>query len=157
MRSFLIVAVCLVCSALVAGEAAITDEAVVALVDQTAADLTKDAAATIQKINDGTHPYKDKDNPEFYVFVYDTDVNMIAHPDKTLVGKNFKGKPDARGKKFRDLIVENATKSTTGWEDYLYKKPDAAGLFDKKAYFKLTTGSDGKKYVVVCGKYAPKK
>ncbi len=144
-------------TAMAAEPEVVADDVVVALVDKVAAEVEKDAPGTFGKINSGAHPYKDKDKAEHYVFVYDTDVNMVAHPDKNLVGKNVKGKPDPKGKKFRDEIVEGALKSKTGWVTYVYKKPDSAGLFDKKSYFKLASGSDGKKYVVICGKYLDKK
>jgi len=159
-RALLAVAVvvaALVPSLALAEAEVVADDVVVALVDKTAAEIEKNAPGTFEKISAGAHPYKDKDRPDHYVFVYDTDVNMVAHPDKNLVGKNVKGKPDPKGKKFRDEIVEGAQKSKTGWVTYVYKKPDAAGLFDKKSYFKLATGSDGKKYVVTCGKYLEKK
>ena len=55
---------------------------------------------------------------ELYVFVYDENVTMLAHPVKpTLVGKNFKGKPDIQGKAFRDEIVENALTRAGVWEE----------------------------------------
>ena len=88
-----------------------------------------------------------------YVFVYDTDVKMLAHPVKpTLVGRSYKGKPDAKGKKFRDIIVENA-KNGGGWVDYVYQKPGASGLHKKKVFSKLAENG-GKQYVVACGMYA---
>ena len=130
-----------------------TKDDVIKLVDQAGADIAKDAAGTIKKIVAGEHPYKDKDTPSFYVFVYNTDVVIVAHPKKHLVGRSYKGKPDVRGKKFRDALVSTALKEKTGWVDYSYQKPGATGIHAKTSYCKLVTGSDGKKYIVCCGIY----
>jgi polar amino acid transport system substrate-binding protein len=134
-------------------ERAITEEQVVVLVSQTCADLSKDSSGTIAQINQGAAPYKSAANPALYVFIYDPDVTMVAHPRADLVGKSVKGKPDVKGKKFRDEIVERALKGETGWVDYLYQKPGEAGIYPKKTYFAKTTGSDGKTYIVCAGKY----
>lgn len=139
-----------------ADEADVTDQMVIDLVAQTAAAVEKDAPGTFAKINAGEAPYVNKDIPAFYVFVYDLEVNMIAHPKAELVGKSMKGKPDPKGKKFRDLIVEGAKKDGTGWVEYMYQKPGDKGLFEKKSYFKVVKGSDGKEYVVISGNYAKK-
>jgi len=41
----------------------------------------------------------------------------------------------------------------SGWVDYIYTKPDQSGLYLKTTYFTLTTGSDGKQYIVCAGRY----
>ncbi len=90
-----------------------------------------------------------------YAFVYDENVNIIAHPEKPgLIGQNFKGKPDAKGRKFRDEIVAKALEGG-GWTEYIYSKPDSTGLFVKKVYSKLAE-KDGKKYIVAVGMYGGK-
>ncbi len=64
----------------------------------------------------------------YYTFVYDTAVTIVAHAtNPLLVGVNFKGKTDAAGKPFRDEIVQGALDHGTGWEDYIYTKPDQSG------------------------------
>jgi signal transduction histidine kinase len=78
---------------------------------------------------------------------------MIAHPRAELVGKSMKGKPDIKGKKFRDEIVERALKGETGWEDYLYQKPGETGIHPKTTYFSKAVGSDGVVYIVCSGMY----
>lgn len=135
----------------------LTEEMVTELVEKVCAEVAEDAAGTFEKIIAGEHPYKNKDNPAFYVFVYNTDVEIVAHPKKQLVGRSYKGKPDVKGKNFRDLIVEGAVKNGSGWENYHYQKPGAKGIHPKTAFFKLVKGSDGKDYAVVCGKYGEKK
>jgi len=135
----------------------ITNEQVIQMVDRTASDFAYDAPGTIQKINVGEHPYRDKDNHSFYVFVYDTEVTMTAHGDNILlVGKDFKGVTDVNGKAFRDEIVAKAQQNGNGWEDYVYTDPDESGLYYKTTYFKLVKGSDGKTYIVCSGKFKDK-
>ncbi len=137
-------------------EKEISAEEVTAIVEMAAAEMAKDAPAVIAKINASEHPFVNKDNPALYVFIYDKDVNMIAHPNQGLVGKNFKGKPDVKGKNFRDEIVEGAVANGKGWVEYAYQKPGATGIFDKVTYYMLVKGSDGKEYVLTAGKYKDK-
>jgi signal transduction histidine kinase len=148
-----VVVAVLVCSGVILAAEAVTKEKVMERVKITAEALTKNAPGTIAKIIAGEHPYKDKDNAAFYVFVYNEKVEIVAHPKKKLVGKSYKGKPDVRGKKFRDEIVAGALANTTGWVDYSYKKPGEKGIHAKTTYYQLVTGSDGTKYVVCAGKY----
>jgi polar amino acid transport system substrate-binding protein len=126
---------------------------VVALVEQTAADLAKDAPGTIEKIKQGAEPYQSKAEAELYAFVYDAEVTMVAHPKKDLVGRSFKGKPDVRGKKFRDELVDGAVKGGTTWVAYTYQKPGEAGVHPKSTFAKVVKGSDGTRYVVCAGMY----
>ena len=140
----------------VAMAADITRDQVTNLVNAGAAAVVKDAAGSLAKITAGEAPFREAALEEFYTFVYDTNVVIVAHPDTNLVGRSYRGKPDAKGKKFRDEIVEGALKQGTGWIDYMYKKPNQEGLFPKETYFKLVTGSDGKSYVVCAGRYLPK-
>jgi len=135
-------------------EDGITDEMVINLVNTTSANLTADAPGTISKINQGLSPYKDPVNSDLYTWVYTTDVVMVAHAtNSSLVGVSFAGKTDVAGKKFRDEIVQGAISKGTGWEDYIYTKPDMSGLYYKTSYYKLIVGSDSKQYVVCAGKY----
>lgn len=134
-----------------------TDSQVTGLVNLTAEEIKKNASDTIEKINAGDDPYKNKSNPKLYEFVYDIDVNVVAHADNPLmIGKNFKGKGDVSGKKFRDEIVAGALKNGTGWEDYIYSSPAESGLYHKTAYYKLAKGNDGKDYILCSGKYKSK-
>ncbi len=131
-----------------------TDQAVMDLVNLTAAEVEKDAPGTFRKINAGEHPFRDKDNPALYTFVIDTNVTVVAHADNpTVVGANMRGKTDVAGKPMRDLMVAGALANGTGWEDYLYTSPQESGLFRKTSYYRLVRGSDGNLYVVGSGKY----
>ena len=132
----------------------VTDEQVVQLVDRAASDIENDAPGTLKKISAEEPPYKDKNNPELYVFVFDTNVTFVAHADNpTLNGFNFKGKADVTGKRFADETVAGAIKNGTGWMDYVWTNPAKSGLYYKTSYYKLTKGSDGKQYIVCAGKY----
>jgi len=131
-----------------------TDETVVALVDKTVTDIHNNAADTFRKINAGEAPYQDIQDPGLYVFVYDTNVTMIAHGDNILmVGSNWRGKTDVTGFAFRDAIVNGALENGSGWVEYVYFNPSQANLYYKTTYYKLATGSDDNKYVVCCGNY----
>lgn len=128
--------------------------AVIKLVTDVCAEVKSGKSTeVIKKIMDGVHPYKNKDNPAFYVFMYDDKVNIVAHPINRLVGKSYKGKPDVRGKMFRDKIVENAIKKGKGWVSYTYSKPGTTGQIRKRAYYNYCKDGD-KSLVVVSGMYA---
>ncbi len=153
----LVASLLLVTGALAQGnEEDIKTDQVLAIVNLAADEMAKDAPSVLTKIAASQAPFVSQENAALYVFVYDTDVNMLAHPNASLVGRNYKGKPDVKGKNFRDEIVEGAKANGSGWVDYAYQKPGAPGIFDKTAYYKLAKGSDGKDYVVVSGKYKDK-
>ncbi len=135
-------------------EGSITAEAAKVLVEKTAADFARDAADTIAKINAGQAPYRDNSNPDLYVYVFDPDVLEVANANNPApVGRSFKGVPDMAGKLFRDAIVNNALQNGSGWEDYVFTMPGRIGLFHKSVYYKLATGSDGKRYIICAGRY----
>ena len=153
-KLFYLVASLLLLTVSVNFSAAQTTEEVTALVKQTKAAVEKNALQTFARINGSEHPYKNADNPSLYVFVFDTDLNVVAHAIKTkVVGKNVKGKPDAKGKKFRDEILAKAVKDGSGWVDYYFANPKTKQLAHKNTYFELAKGSDGKDYIVGSGKY----
>lgn len=124
------------------------------LVNQTAEDLSHDAPGTIAAILAGESPYRDLTDPDLYVFVFDTDVTLIANAVTSYnVGKNLSGTTDVFGTPFRDELVQGALQNGTGWQSYVYSNPSSLGLFEKMSYYQLTTGSDGAAYVVGAGRY----
>lgn len=130
-----------------------TDE-VTGLVQQTREAVAQNALQTFARINRAEPPYKNADNPSLYVFVLDTDLTVIAHPIRTnTIGTSLKGKPDAKGKLFRDEMLEIALKDGSGWIDYHFPNPKTDELAHKISYFELVKGSDGKDYIVGSGKY----
>lgn len=134
-----------------------TKEEVVALVKQTKSDIEKNSTLTFERINAGVHPYKNSANPSLYVFILDSELNVAAHAIKPHnVGKNLKGRPDVKGKMFRDEMLKKALSDGKGWVDYYYLNPKTRKIAHKDSYFELAEGSDGKKYMVGSGKYFDK-
>ncbi len=132
----------------------LTEQEVIDLVNQTVSDLGWDAPKTIRNINAGQAPYKNAEKPDLYVFVYDPDVNMVAHADNArMVGLNYHNKVDVAGVPFRDQLVQTALTNGSGWVDYIYSSPAETGLFWKTTRSQLATGSDGKQYIVCSGMY----
>lgn len=131
-----------------------TDEAVMELVNTTAAAIEKNATDTFRRINAGEAPYRDPENAALYTFVYDANVTMVAHADNIqLVGTGFKGKTDVTGKAFRDEIVTGALVNGTGWVEYVYTNPAQANLYYKTTYYRLVIGSNGNAYIVCSGNF----
>jgi len=84
----------------------------------------------------------------------DTDLTVRGHAIKTkVIGKNVKGKPDIKGKKFRDEFVAVTRKDGRGWVDYYFLNPKTQKEEYKTSFVKLVKGSDGKEYIVGSGKY----
>ena len=130
-----------------------TTEEVTALVNQTKEDIEKNAFQTLAKINKGDHPYKNIDNPALYVFILDTDLYLVAHFKTPIVGRNMKGKPDVKGKLYRDEILAKALKDGSGWVDYYFENPKTKKVAHKNTFLKLVKGNNGKDYIVCSGKY----
>jgi signal transduction histidine kinase len=86
---------------------------------------------------------------ELYVFAYDLNGVVIAHPiNPKLIGKNLIDVPDAAGKTFRKDIAEVARTKGTGWVDYKYKNPATNKIEDKSTF--LMKVSD---VIICCGIY----
>ena len=135
-----------------------TTEEVTALVKETRSAIENNAADTFQRILQAESPFKSKDNPSLYVFILDTELNVVAHPiQPQRVGNNMKGKPDIKGKLFRDEMLAIALKDGKGWVDYYYLNPETRHEMHKQSYFELANGSDGKQYIVGSGRYHDEK
>jgi len=131
-----------------------TSEECTALVEQTAKAIEENALQTLARINRAEHPYKNKDNSALYVFVLNPDQTIVGHPIKTkVIGKNMKGKPDIKGKMFRDEFVAVTRKDGSGWVDYYFLNPKSKKEEHKTSFVKLVKGSDGNEYIVGSGKY----
>lgn len=103
----------------------ITDEDLVNLVQTTIEGLQSDVNGTISKINAGENPYVNSTDPNLYVFVFDTNVTLLANGvNPQTVGTHYSGKPDAVGKMFRDDLTDLALKDGKGWITYVYSNPD---------------------------------
>lgn len=135
-------------------EADITPQMVTDLVNLTCDAIIINTSDSITRINSGEGPFKDPVNPGLYVFVYNSKGTVVAHADDPLlVGKNFSKKADITGKLYHDEIFEGAGTYGTGWVHYVYTHPARSGIYPKKAYYRLVTGSDGDDYIVVSGRY----
>lgn len=75
---------------------------------------------------------------EIYVFAYDLNAVMLAHPkNPKLVGKKLMDVPDVDGKMFRKDIVDTAKNKGSGWVDYKYKNSDSGKIESKTTYVML--------------------
>ena len=89
------------------------------------------------------------DKGELYVFAYDLNGVMLAHPkNPELIGKNLIAVPDNEGKLFRKEIVEKAKTKGSGWVDYVYLNPETNELEHKTTYFQ----KEGD-IIISCGAY----
>ena len=89
------------------------------------------------------------DKGETYVFAYDLQGVMLAHPkNPALIGKNLYDVPDSQGKLFRKEIVEKAKSKDSGWVDYVYLNPETNELEHKTTYFQ----KEGD-IIICCGAY----
>jgi len=129
--------------------AKVTENDVISLVNKAVELVNKDCDLALKKIGTKNGEFH---HGSLYVFGYDEDVKMIVHPIKPyLVGRSYKGKPDVKGKKFRDEIVYKGLHGG-GWTTYTYQKPGSKGLFRKKTYSKMAI-CNGKKIVLAAGMY----
>ena len=85
---------------------------------------------------------------ELYVFAYDLNATMVAHPNAKLVGQNMMDLPDNTGKKYRKEIAEKAAKDGKGWTDYKYQNPKTKEIEDKTTYFEKVDD-----IIICCGIY----
>ena len=106
-----------------------------------AKDLVKHAAAYVKyqgkekAITEISKPRGMFDKGELYVFAYDLQGVMVAHPkNPALIGKNLIAVPDSDGKLFRKEIVEKAKSKGSGWVDYIYLNPETNELEHKTTY-----------------------
>ena len=89
------------------------------------------------------------DKGELYVFAYDLQGVMVAHPkNPALIGQNLIAVPDVEGKLFRKEIVEKAKSQGSGWVDYVYLNPETNRQEHKTTYFQKVDDIN-----VCCGVY----
>ena len=88
----------------------------------------------------------------YYVWLYDMDATVIAHPaNAKLVGQNVINFKDADGKEFVKEIMSMAKAKNSGWTDYKFKNPKSNEVEQKSAYFEKVDD-----IVVCCGIYKKK-
>lgn len=86
---------------------------------------------------------------EMYVFAYDMNAVMKAHPvNPKLIGKNLFNETDSKGKLFRKEIVELAKSKGSGFVDYTYMNPVTKQEEPKTTYIQKVGN-----LIVCCGAY----
>ncbi|MBI5484820.1 MAG: cache domain-containing protein [Deltaproteobacteria bacterium] len=120
-----------------------------------AKSLVKQAAAYVKYQGKGkalaeiSKPRGMFDKGETYVFAYDLQGVMLAHPkNPALIGRNLIDVPDSDGKLFRRDIVEKAKTKGSGWVDYMYLNPETNEIEHKTTYI-LKAGD----IILCCGVY----
>jgi len=120
-----------------------------------AKSMVKNAAAFVKYQGKGkalaeiSKPKGMFDRGELYVFAYDLQGIMVAHPkNPALIGKNLIDVPDNDGKLFRRDIVEKAKSKGSGWVDYTYLNPESNEIEHKTTYI-LKAGD----IILCCGVY----
>ena len=89
------------------------------------------------------------DKGELYVFSYDLQGVMLAHPNNpALIGQTLIAVPDAEGKLFRKEIVEKANSKGSGWVDYVYLNPETNRQEHKTTYIQKVGD-----IIICCGVY----
>jgi len=95
-------------------------------------------------------------NEKSYVFVLDTDGNMLVHPDTALDGTNQMGLKDQDGKMIARGLIEKVTEvpgKVEGWFHYQWPEPGSIFSKWKTTFAKRVKGPSGKVYVVCSGLY----
>jgi len=118
-----------------------------AMVEKAAAFLNENGKEkTIAEINKPDGQFV---QGELYVFAYDLNAVMLAHPkNPKLIGQNLMDKPDSKGKLFRKEIIDKAKSAGSGWVDYFYLNPQTGKEEAKTTYLKKAGDM-----VICCGAY----
>ena len=100
---------------------------------------------TLQELNKANGKFQWRD---LYAFAYDTEGVMRAHPNQFLIGYNLLDQPDAKGKLFRQELIELANSRGHAWVDYTYLNPRSRAEQSKITY----CAKEGE-LIVCCGAY----
>lgn len=90
-------------------------------------------------------PQSDFVKDGLYIYVLDLNGEMVANPNKDLVGKNFMEVKDATGKFFAAVIVKKAKEQGTGWEEYTWENPQSKKVEPLSVYFEKVDD------LIICG------
>ncbi|MCX5678954.1 MAG: cache domain-containing protein [Candidatus Omnitrophica bacterium] len=126
--------------------------------------LVRDASAVIAAKGEAAFPEFKKEGSQWrhgkvYIFVLNTDGDLVVHPDPVLEGKNQIGIKSVNGKPIIKGIIEATASDSNkneGW--YFYQWPEPGTIFSawKSTFAKRVVASSGKAYVVCSGVYNPK-
>ena len=103
-----------------------------------------------KSIDEFSNPKGQFSKGELYVFAYDINGTMMAHPNNPkLIGQNLLDVPDATSKNFyRKTIITTALKDGKGWVDYKYQNPKTKEQENKTTYFEKADD-----LIICCGIY----
>ncbi|MFY9073342.1 cache domain-containing protein [Malaciobacter mytili] len=85
-----------------------------------------------------------------YFFINDFSNNMVAHPNKSLVGKDFSNVKDKNGVYFVKEMTKIVEKSKEGFISYVFNKPGSTQLETKISYGRIFAPYN---WVIVTGRY----
>jgi len=121
--------------------------------------LVKYAALAIEEKGEAAFPEFKKENSQWrhddiYIFIIDTNGNMVLHPDLALEGKNQMKLKDASGKLIiRGFIDVTSNNKREGWFHYQWPEPGSIFPRWKSSFVQLVTAPSGKNYIVGSGLY----
>ena len=117
-----------------------TKEECVAKVKEAVAMIKKSGLKdTLAKISDPKGPFQWKDT---YLFAYDLQGVMKAHPNPGLVGKNLMGLKDTNGKMYVAEFIATAKSPGEGWVSYTWPKPGEEKASPKTTYVYRVPGEN---------------
>jgi cytochrome c len=117
-----------------------TPQEVKAKVTEAAKLLQEKGEEGLKILNEKSNPFVWKDT---YVFVYNLDGKMIAHPVAPhLLNKDMMAIKDVNGKLFTGEFLEIAKGKGHGWSDYMWPKPGSKKPSQKVSYIMKVPGKD---------------
>ncbi len=87
---------------------------------------------------------------EGYFFINDFTNNIVSHPNKALIGKNFSNVKDKNGVYFINDLTNTVKKSKEGFISYVFNKPGTEQLETKISYGKIFAPYN---WIIVTGRY----
>ena len=138
---YIVILLCIVSFAGIcpAQEKATKDECVAKVKEAAAMIKQIGLDATFAKINDPKGPFQWKDT---YVFCYNLDGVMMAHPNPKLVGKNLIDLKDTNGKMYVAEFISVAKNAGEGWVTYTWPKPGEKEASPKVTYVYRVPGEN---------------
>jgi len=121
--------------------------------------LVKYAALAVEEKGEAAFPEFKKENSQWrhddiYIFIIDTNGNMVLHPDPALEGKNEMGLKDADNRLIvKGFINTVSNNKREGWFHYLWPEPGSIFPLWKSSFLQLVVAPSGKKYIVGSGLY----
>lgn len=121
--------------------------------------LVKDAAGLIENKGEDIFAEFKKSGSKWqhggtYIFILDTEGNMVLHPDPALEGKNQIELKDVHNKFIIKGLIQEATgEKKEGWFYYQWPEPGSIFPLWKSSFVKLVIAPSGKKYIVGSGLY----